>query len=219
MSDPHTFASAILISIAPGSGSGTGYSRISKGLPVPWNTASFAVSAMSLVLLIGRGVATGPLGPTGARTAYPITRPCGKDRPAARPALVAHHDAAVHVDGLPRHVVRVGPGEKRDDARDGLGPLRSSQRNVPDPALPRLALPQSLEGSPLPVDLLPHRRLHRPRADAIRCDPLRRQHLGRRAREAHDAGLRGRVGRHEMVAAAVRCDRRGLYELAAQLGL
>ncbi len=29
------FASAIRIRIAPGSGSGTGYSRISKGFPVP----------------------------------------------------------------------------------------------------------------------------------------------------------------------------------------
>src|SRR5213594_2268699 len=47
MSEPQTLARAILMSIAPGSGSGTGYSRISKGLPVPWNTASRAVSAMS----------------------------------------------------------------------------------------------------------------------------------------------------------------------------
>ena len=34
--------------IAPGSGSGTGYSRISNGFPAPWNTASLAVSAMAL---------------------------------------------------------------------------------------------------------------------------------------------------------------------------
>src|SRR5712691_6782150 len=47
MSEPQTLARAILISIAPGSGSGTGYSRISNGLPVPWNTASRAVSAIS----------------------------------------------------------------------------------------------------------------------------------------------------------------------------
>src|SRR5262245_45997888 len=38
------------MSAAPGSGSGTGYSRISKGLPVPWNTAIRAVSAMENLL-------------------------------------------------------------------------------------------------------------------------------------------------------------------------
>src|SRR5262245_65177396 len=35
---------------APGSGSGTGYSRISNGFPVPWNTAMRAVSAMEDLL-------------------------------------------------------------------------------------------------------------------------------------------------------------------------
>src|SRR5215467_13744951 len=45
MSEPQTLAREILISMAPGSGSGTGYSRISKGLPVPWNTASRAVQS------------------------------------------------------------------------------------------------------------------------------------------------------------------------------
>src|SRR2546427_9561244 len=38
------------MSAAPGSGSGTGYSRISNGLPVPWNTAIRAVSAMEDLL-------------------------------------------------------------------------------------------------------------------------------------------------------------------------
>src|SRR2546422_2736561 len=38
-SEPHTLASATLMSAAPGSGSGTGYSRISNGFPAPWNTA------------------------------------------------------------------------------------------------------------------------------------------------------------------------------------
>src|SRR6266540_2953242 len=105
MADPHTFASAILTSIAPGSGSGTGYSRISKGLPVPWNTASFAVSAMSRFLLEPRSV-------------------------------VAHHEAAVHVYGLPGHVVGVGTGEERHHAGDVLGPLGTSQWDIPDPTLP-----------------------------------------------------------------------------------
>src|SRR2546426_11266160 len=51
MSEPHTFARAILMRAAPGSGCGTGYSRISKGLPVPWNTAIRPVSAMGEDLL------------------------------------------------------------------------------------------------------------------------------------------------------------------------
>src|SRR5207244_405349 len=35
------------MSAAPGSGSGTGYSRISNGFPAPWNTAILAVSAIA----------------------------------------------------------------------------------------------------------------------------------------------------------------------------
>src|SRR5438093_747873 len=42
------------MSAAPGSGSGTGYSRISKGLPVPWNTAIRPVSAIRRTSSAGR---------------------------------------------------------------------------------------------------------------------------------------------------------------------
>src|SRR5262245_34743999 len=57
MSEPQTLASAILISAAPGSGSGTGYSRISNGLPVPWNTAIRALSAIAYLLVGSSGAA------------------------------------------------------------------------------------------------------------------------------------------------------------------
>src|SRR5262245_62725731 len=52
MSEPHTLARAILMSMAPGSGSGTGYSRISNGVPVPWKTARRAVSGMGCSSLV-----------------------------------------------------------------------------------------------------------------------------------------------------------------------
>src|SRR5262249_10957237 len=48
MSEPHTLASAILTTTAPGLGSGTGYSRISNVLPLPIQAASFPVFAMSV---------------------------------------------------------------------------------------------------------------------------------------------------------------------------
>src|SRR5438876_4656268 len=48
--------------IAPGSGSGTGYSRISNGFPAPWNTASLAVSAMALSFGSGRAQCSRPHG-------------------------------------------------------------------------------------------------------------------------------------------------------------
>src|SRR5712691_4128449 len=48
MSEPHTLASAILITSAPGLGSGTGYSRISKVLPFPSHAANLPVCAISV---------------------------------------------------------------------------------------------------------------------------------------------------------------------------
>src|SRR5437867_887449 len=48
MSEPHTLASAILMTTAPGLGSGTGYSRISNVLPLPIQAASLPVCAMSV---------------------------------------------------------------------------------------------------------------------------------------------------------------------------
>src|SRR4029453_10438441 len=52
MCEARTLASAILMSMAPGSGSGTGYSRISNGVPVPWKTARRAVSGMGRSSLV-----------------------------------------------------------------------------------------------------------------------------------------------------------------------
>src|SRR5919199_4040930 len=49
-SEPHTLASVIWTRAAPGSGSGTGYSRISNGWPFPTKTAARPVSAMRVVL-------------------------------------------------------------------------------------------------------------------------------------------------------------------------
>src|SRR3954468_17862004 len=46
MSEPQTFASATLMAMAPGSGSGTGYSRISNFLSRPIQQAILPVSAM-----------------------------------------------------------------------------------------------------------------------------------------------------------------------------
>src|SRR5205807_2447421 len=102
---------------------------------------------------------------------------------------VAHHDATVDVQGLPRHVVGVGAREERYHIRDVLRALGTAEGNTPDAALPRLPLPQPIEGTPLAVDLLPHRSLDGPRAHTVRGDPLRRQHLGGRACEADHARL------------------------------
>src|SRR5437762_6189368 len=45
-SDPHTLASVMRTTAAPGSGSGTGYSLISSGTPTPRKTAALPVDAM-----------------------------------------------------------------------------------------------------------------------------------------------------------------------------
>src|SRR3990172_6444230 len=97
-------------------------------------------------------------GPSGALRHRALSRPFRSS------SLVAHHEATVHVEGLPGHVVGVGPGEERHHAGHILGPLGASQRDVADPALPRLALPQALEGAPLAVALLPHPPLYPPPA-------------------------------------------------------
>src|SRR5262245_12474396 len=102
---------------------------------------------------------------------------------------VAHHHAAVHDQGLPRHVVRVRPREERYHIGDVLGALGAAERDPPDATLPHLALPDSLESAPLAVDLFPHGRLHRARAHAVGGDALGGEGLGRRAREADHGGL------------------------------
>src|SRR6266481_4236210 len=102
MSDPHTFASAILMSIAPGSGSGTGYSRISKGLPVPWNTASRAVSAMSRSLPhLVMDAAPRMLGRGGEQSQRPVCAGCLASGRARDPAILPTvYDDALPLSGL-----------------------------------------------------------------------------------------------------------------------
>src|SRR6185436_4930074 len=101
-----------------------------------------------------------------------------RGRGAPRLPSVPHYHSAVDVDRLARHVIRVRAGQERDDVRNVLGPLRASERDTADPALPRFALAQSLERAPLLVDLLPHRGLDRAGTDTIRGDPLAGQQLG-----------------------------------------
>src|SRR5687768_9483263 len=49
MSEPHTFATSILILIEPGHASTTGYSRISNSLPMPGITAARPVFAIRVL--------------------------------------------------------------------------------------------------------------------------------------------------------------------------
>ena len=76
----------------------------------------------------------------------------------------------------------------------------------------------ALDFAPLRVDLLPHRRVDRAGADAIRRNPVGRQHLRGGARDADDAGLAGRIVGHVRQAASVGGDRGGLDQLSAQFG-
>src|SRR5437867_13225799 len=94
-------------------------------------------------------------------------------------ALVAHHEAAVDVEGLPGHVIGVGAGQKRHHAGKVLGSLGAAERDPADPPFPGLALAEPFERAPLAVDLLPHRRLHRAWADAVRRDPVPSERLRR----------------------------------------
>src|SRR5438105_1855600 len=88
------------MSIAPGSGSGTGYSRISNGFPAPWNTAILAVSAMAVsfardrarsvadrtgrgALVIGCGIGRIPMNRDDLRTLQAPIKQRYRDDPAA----------------------------------------------------------------------------------------------------------------------------------------
>src|SRR5260370_38332617 len=72
---------------------------------------------------------------------------------------------------------------------------------------------------PLGVDLPPHRRIYRTRADAIRSesDPVGRQHLRHSARDADDAGFASGAVDHLGLPTLVGVDRRGLDQLSPQL--
>src|SRR6516164_8970481 len=131
---------------------------------------------------------------------------------------VAHDEAAVDVDRLARHVIGVAAREKAHDASHVLGSLRPAEGDKRGSPLPGLTHLPALEFTPFGVDLPPHRRVDRAGADAIRRDPMGRQHLRRSARDADDAGFAGRVVRHQRQAASVGGNRCGLDQLSAQLG-
>src|SRR5499426_4091973 len=131
---------------------------------------------------------------------------------------VAHDEAAVDVDRLARHVVAVATREKAHDASHVLDSLRPAEGDHRGSPLPRFTGLPALEFAPFGVDLFPHRRVDRAGADAIRRDPMGRQHLRRGARDADDAGFTGSVVGHVRQTAAVGGDRRGLDQLSAQLG-
>jgi len=67
------------------------------------------------------------------------SRPPSTSRADAAIKLVAHHQAAVHLDGLSRHVIGIRAGEERDHASNVLGCFRTSEGNARSPLLPRLA--------------------------------------------------------------------------------
>src|SRR5262245_8385106 len=72
------------------------------------------------------------------------------------PSSVAHDEATVDVDGLPRYVIRVRPRQVCDQAGDvvrGLGSPEGDARRAP---LPGCAHCQALDRGRLAVDLLPH---------------------------------------------------------------
>src|SRR5215471_8761565 len=95
--------------------------------------------------------------------------------------LVAHDEAAVDVDRLARHVIGVATREKAHDARHVLGSLRPAEGDHRGSPLPGFTGLPALEFAPFGVDLFPHRRVDRARADAIRRNPMGRQRLRRGA--------------------------------------
>src|SRR6266550_4215076 len=131
---------------------------------------------------------------------------------------IAHDEAAVDVDGLAGHIVGVAAGKKAHDAGHVLGSFRSAERDDRGSPFPRFANSPALDLTPLGVDFLPHRRVNRPRADAIRGDPIGREHLRGGAGNADNTGLAGAVMRHVPLTAAVGGDRGGLDQLSTQFG-
>src|SRR5256886_15096900 len=107
-----------------------------------------------------------------------------------RPLIsIAHDEAAVDVDRLARHVVGIAAGEKADDASHVVGRFRPAERDQRSSPLPDCTGWQPFDLAPLGVDLLPHRRVYRTGADAIRCDLVGRKHLPPGARNAANAGF------------------------------
>src|SRR4029450_11299145 len=88
------------MSMAPGSGSGTGYSRISNGVPVPWKTARRAVSGMgcsSLVAFAEQREGAGRVGEADGRGGAEIA---AVELRELRDAEQAHGDAHLLLEEL-----------------------------------------------------------------------------------------------------------------------
>src|SRR5262245_58482815 len=138
MSEPQTLARAILIRAAPGSGSGTGYSRISNGLPVPWNTAIRAVSAITDLLWWPVSYRNAPMRLAGVEVVdllderadlehlIPVVRDieltaCRFEALRRDEALLEeHHRERVHLGGELLDDIAVAAAEARDDLGDEL---------------------------------------------------------------------------------------------------
>src|SRR6516225_10007985 len=132
-------------------------------------------------------------------------------------ASVAHDETAVDVDGLARHVIGVTAGEKAHDASHVFRSFGSPEWDQRGSPLPGFTDFPTLYLGPLSVDLPPHRRVDRARTNAIRSDPVGRQHLRRSARDADNAGFASGVVDHVRQTTPVGSDRRGLDQLSAQL--
>src|SRR5215510_8266767 len=102
MSEPQTFASAILMSMAPGSGSGTGYSRISNGVPVPWKTARRAVSGMACSSLVAFAELREGAGRVGKDDGHGGAEIAPVELCELRDAEQAHRDAHLVLEQLER---------------------------------------------------------------------------------------------------------------------
>src|SRR5713226_3874532 len=127
--------------------------------------------------------------------------------------LVAHDEAAVDVNRLAGHVVRVAAGEEAHHAGDVVGLLGAAEWNAGDAALPGFADFPAFELGPFGIDPGPQWRIDDTRADAVGRDLERCQHLRRGAGNADHAGFAGRVMHHIRLPATVRRDRGGLNEL------
>src|SRR5262245_58574449 len=130
---------------------------------------------------------------------------------------VAHDETAVDVNGLARHVIGVAASEKTHEASYVLRSFGTPEWDKRGSPLPGLTDLPALDFGPLGVDLPPHWRVDRTRADAIRSDPVGGQHLCCGTRDADNSGLAGSVVDHVRRTTPVCGDRRGLDQLSAQL--
>src|SRR5215510_7135201 len=157
MSEPHTLASAILMTTAPGFGSGSGYSRISNVLPLPVQAASFPVFAMSVTPPEPAQLVLRSLRPRAAFFLSSLRSSSG-DRRAPQ---LRQHVAAEELDG-PDGIGREADGEHQPlDSR--LGRRAYLLDAILGRASDREARPQVIEEAE-PLD---ERRVHRSLARGI----------------------------------------------------